>query len=123
MKAKYITKIMFIIIAIIAILLLLISTTQASGYSNNVFDWKFDSPTLPTLLAQGIGIVISVLRNIAIIITVLTLTILGVKYMMGSVEEKAEYKKDYVNIIIGVVLITGIFSILSALFSIAEGMI
>ena len=36
---------------------------------------------------------------------IVILIILGVKYMMGSAEEKAEYKKTFVPYLIGAVLI------------------
>ena len=52
-----------------------------------------------------------------IIITVLVIAVLGIKFMIGSVQEKAEYKKAYINIIIGVVFITLVTSIIDVIFS------
>lgn len=121
MKAKNIRKIITISITTIIFLLILIPNVHASGYSSNITQWKFGGPQLPTLLSKGIGTIIAFLRNISIIVTVIVITILGIKYMVGSLEEKSEYKKDYVNIVIGTLLISGILSIISAVFSIAEG--
>ena len=120
MKAKYI---IFTLITIIAILLLCIPNVQASGYSNNIVDWTFDAPQLPVKLAELAGVIIKLLRNLSIIITIIVITILGVKYMLGSVEEKADYKKDYVNIIIGSVLISLTFSIVNVIFTIVDGIV
>lgn len=124
-----VNKIIFILVIIITLLLLFMPNTLASGggsTSVTTFEdmWKktFDTPKLPTKMSEIIGIIIAFLRNVSIIVTVLVLTILGVKYMLGSVNDKADYKKDFPNIIIGLVLISGIFSIISAIFSIAEGL-
>lgn len=121
MKAKNIRKIITISITTIIFLLILIPNVHANGYSQDITQWKFDGPQLPTLLSKAIGAIIVFLRNISIIVTVIVITILGIKYMVGSLEEKSEYKKDYVNIVIGTLLISGILSIISAVFSIAEG--
>lgn len=67
-----------------------------------------------------VGFIIKILRNLSIILTVLVITVLGIKYMVGSVEQKADYKKAYINIIIGVVLVTMITSIIDVIFSAAQ---
>ena len=43
------------------------------------------------------------------------LAVLGVKYMLGSVEEKAEYKKDLIPYFIGAVLLFAICTIVKVL--------
>ena len=49
--------------------------------------------------------IISTLSIIGMIISVVMLMVLGIKYMMGSLSEKAEYKKSMIPMIIGAVLI------------------
>ena len=117
MKTK---KIVTILILIAINLLIFIPSVYASaGYSSNITQWQFTTPPLlDTTLSKYIGEFIVFLRNVSIIITTVVITILGAKYMMGSVEEKAEYKKDYVNIVIGTLLISTIFSLVSAIFSV-----
>lgn len=63
--------------------------------------------------------VIKALRNISAIVAVLVITILGIKYMIGSTEERAEYKKSFIPLIVGVVVVVAAASIASALFSVA----
>ena len=70
-----------------------------------------------------IGWIIAALRNVSIIITILVITLLGIRFMLGSVEEKAEYRKSFTTIIIGVVFITLTFSIVSAIFNAATNII
>ena len=49
--------------------------------------------------------IIGVLQAVAIVLSVTVLIVLGIKYMVGSIEEKAEYKKSMMPYIIGAVLI------------------
>ena len=44
---------------------------------------------------------LGILQTVGIILSVVVLTILGIKYMMGSAEEKAEYKKTMIPYIVG----------------------
>ena len=47
---------------------------------------------------------------------------LGIKYMMGSPEEKAEYKKTMIPYIIGAVLLFAATTIANAIYTFASGM-
>lgn len=49
--------------------------------------------------------IISGLTVIGVIISVLMVMVLGIKYMVGSIEQKAEYKKTMVPMLIGAILI------------------
>ena len=62
--------------------------------------------------------VIKFLRNISIIAAVIIIIVLGIKYMMGSIEQKAEYQKNFVPLIVGIILVVSATSIASFLFSI-----
>ena len=49
--------------------------------------------------------VIQILSTIGSIASVIVLIIIGIKYMMGSAEEKAEYKKTLMPYVIGAALV------------------
>ena len=49
--------------------------------------------------------VITILRAVGIILSIIVLMILGIKYMMGSAEEKSEYKKSFMPYLIGAVVL------------------
>lgn len=53
------------------------------------------------------GKILGVLTTAGIILSVIILVVLGIKYMLGSAEEKAEYKKTLMPYVIGAVLIFG----------------
>lgn len=49
--------------------------------------------------------VLGIIQTIGVILSVLILILIGIKYMLGSVEEKAEYKKTLMPYIIGAFLL------------------
>ena len=49
--------------------------------------------------------IMGILQVVGVLIAVIILMVLGIKYMMGSAEEKAEYKKTMIPYIVGAILI------------------
>lgn len=85
--------------------------------SDDILEWEFSmDQEIPSKVTDVIGLLIALLRNISIIITILVIVTLGIKYMLGSVQEKAEYKKSFATIIIGVSLITLTTAIVDVIF-------
>lgn len=50
------------------------------------------------------GVILGAVRNISAVVAVISLMIIGFKYMVGSVEEKANYKATLVPYVIGCIL-------------------
>lgn len=65
------------------------------------------------------GKVITVVQTVGSIASVVCLIVIGIKYMTGSVEEKAEYKKTLVPYVIGAALVFTITNLLSIVYHIA----
>ena len=65
----------------------------------------------------GIGNqIITILTIVGTVVSVVVLIVLGIKYMMGSAEEKAEYKKTMMPYIIGAALIFAASAIAGILY-------
>lgn len=52
--------------------------------------------------------VLTAITNVGIVISILIIAILGIKYMLGSLEEKAEFKNDMIPYLVGAALLFGI---------------
>ena len=65
--------------------------------------------------------VLGVIQIVGTVIAVGVLMVLGIKYMMGSAEEKAEYKKTMLPYIIGAVILFAAVNIAKAVVSLAPG--
>ena len=63
------------------------------------------------------GIILGTIRNISIVVSVIVLMIIGLKYMLGSVEEKANYKATMIPYIIGCVIAVSGTTIVSFIYN------
>ena len=66
--------------------------------------------------------IIGIIQFVGTFTSVIVLIILGLKYMAGSLEERADYKKTMVPYLIGAVLVFGITNILGIVNSVTGGL-
>ena len=119
MKRKNAKTIIFIITFIFVLMFLgtvnyVLGTVTPGNYKPSL---SYDDASYLFNKSQTI---IATLRNIAAIVSVLVITILGIKYMVGSVEERAEYKKTMLPIVIACFFIAGLSEILALIESIVS---
>ena len=106
MKKNIINKYIIIITIAIILIAFLAPHILAANYNIDVNSAKPNTtPGSDPLLEQRINMVLGYIQSIGSIISVIVLTIIGIKYMIGSVEEKAEYKKTLIPYFIGAVLL------------------
>lgn len=102
MLKKDILKALCMIIVIVSIIFSL---------SNTIFALNPDNyePTIQesTKLNTVAGKILGIVSAIGTIISVIVLIIVGIKYMVGSIEEKAEYKKTMIAYLLGAALLFG----------------
>ena len=72
-----------------------------------------DSPRVAAIA----GTVLNVVQVIGIIIAVGCISIVGIQYMVGSVEQKAEYKKTMTAMIVGAILLVSTTTIVKVIYS------
>lgn len=80
---------------------------------------KFTSSSEITNLGQKI---IGAIQVIGIVIAVVVLLVLGIKYMVGSAEEKAEYKKTMMPYVVGALLIFAASTIVNVLYNVIDNL-
>ncbi|MNT27884.1 TrbC/VIRB2 family protein [compost metagenome] len=66
--------------------------------------------------------VMGIIQTVGVVTAVIILMVLGIKYMMGSAEEKAEYKKTMMPYVIGAILIFGATAIANMVYNFANGL-
>lgn len=109
-------------IAIIAILVIL-TITSFTGIVNATIqpdDYK------PSDLDQTdyykpfkmAGVILNAITVTGVVVAVITVMFLGIKYMVGSVEEKAEYKKTMMPILVGMILLFCTSTIVSIIWNV-----
>ena len=75
--------------------------------------------------AEGItklgGTIVGILQVVGIVVAVVVLLVIGIKYMMGSAEEKAEYKKVMIPYVVGALLIFASTTIVNVVYKMFSG--
>lgn len=69
-------------------------------------------------LNKKVSNVLGIINVVGIIIAVIVLMVLGIKYMIGSVEEKAEYKKAIIPYLIGMFLLVSVTTLPNIIYKI-----
>ena len=110
------TKKMGKIIAVVLIAMMLISVIgtpvqaatqkQQSSSSSTFTPSQIQGTANDTKAIQQAGKnIVGVLQAVGIVLSVIMLSVIGIKYLMGSAEEKADYKKSLMPYVVGAALI------------------
>ena len=127
MKSRKTIKIMIMLISICIILINFntkvyaipkeeVDSTTHDGFGDDAgiesFDptenpraYNFFGGTSENKLKEKAGVILGFINLIGIAISVIVLALIGIKYMLGSVEEKAEYKKTILMYCLGAAII------------------
>ena len=85
----------------------------------NTLEQKVQNSSVDTGKASDIGAaVINWIWGISIVVAVVVLMITGLKFIVGSTNEKAEYKKSLIPLVVGVLILVFATTIVKVLFSI-----
>lgn len=64
--------------------------------------------------------IIAFIRNLALVLGVVMLSILGIKYMLGSAEEKASYKKTLIPLVVGIIVVMAASTLVSMIYGFTQ---
>ena len=124
---KKLSKIFTILLIVAMVMTMLTTIVNAGGEtggkddSSSVIDKVTGGGSADTDQLQNVGAsIVDIITTVGIIVAVVVLLILGIKYMMGSAAEKAEYKKTMIPYLVGAVLIFGASAIAKAVVAMSE---
>ena len=69
-------------------------------------------------MVVGVGRILGLVRKIAVVLAVIIIAYLGIKFIMGSPEEKSEYQKSFIPLVVGIVVVVGAVQIATMLFGV-----
>lgn len=95
-----------LLIFIITIILLFINRPVLTA---SEIDPNFYKPTITVesddVLKEKVGPILGIINTVGVVCSVIMIIVIGLKYMLGSVEQKAEYKKTMSAYLIGAFLL------------------
>ena len=112
-------KVIFTLLVAVMVVATFSQTCLAASDAIENFDtnqWQSTDISGVQSIAQK---VLTAIRNIAIIVAVIMISILGIQYMVGSAEQKASYKKAFIPLIVGAILVVSAAQIAKMLFSLS----
>lgn len=119
MKKKHIKKIVVLIIIASLIIFILIPVISNANFDPNNFNFNSDS-TADTILSKWLTNLQDKIGTLGSIVSVIALIIIGIRYVLGSVEEKADYKERMEPYIIGAAFVFSISTIVNLISDISK---
>lgn len=118
---KIINKVLVIIILAITIFTIIGPTYVSADPISNPNDyfgpnWNSNS----TKFKQKVGVILGIIRALGTIISVVAFLVMGIKYIMGSVDEKVEYKERMLPYIIGFIMLFTIPNIVGIIYDLTK---
>lgn len=107
MKNKTLKIMAIVILTIISTLLItsnVLATEGGAGLNANITAENSEAATNVTKVA---GQVLNIVQIVGVAVATIMLTVLGIKYVSASPNEKAEYKKGMTIYVIGAILLFG----------------
>lgn len=117
---KKVNKKMLFSIALIILTIFTLTSSTFSVSNPDFYDPSQGAQSNNTSFLQKAGIILGWIQYIGILVSVIALTIIGIKYLFGSVEGKAEYKKTMLPYVIGCFLLMGASFVVGLIANIAE---
>lgn len=108
------------LIVIIALITLMIIMLSKSVLAVTIGDYAFntdDSGANTSDVQRISNKVLGVIQWVSILLGVIVIAVIGIKFMMGSVEEKSQYKKSMIPLVIGIIVVMGTTTITKTLFN------
>lgn len=92
------------VLTIIATILLVVSLGASTVFALTPNQMTGIPPETEEIQNLG-NRIIGMLQTVGVVLSVVILVVLGIKYMMGSAEEKADYKKTMIPYVVGAAFI------------------
>ena len=121
---KKITKLILIILSLALVFTFITSNYTYAQIDPSTFDpWQVQPNGIDgETVTHYTNKFASILTVAGIVIAVICLMVLGLKFIIGSATEKAEYKKTLVPVVIGIAMIALITSIVAGLYSVGNSL-
>lgn len=115
-------KVLSIALIVLTVLLAISNVLLATDIPGKIDQIAKGNSSADTSKVVNLGAtIVTIMQTVGIVVAVVVLLILGIKYMMGSAEEKAEYKKTMIPYLVGAILIFASTTIVNVVYNIANG--
>jgi len=107
-------------IILITLLIGIFCIACTNVYAVTPTDYRPGDPTDYEDFFDKAGVILGFVRNLGAIASVLGIAVLGIRYMLGSIDEKAKYKETMLPFIIAIFITVGMTTIITIVQEIAK---
>lgn len=112
-----------VLLLLLVFMILPIKSYAASGTINpNKYKPNTNGVENASDLVKKANVIVGALQTIGIVSSVAILAAMGIKYMIGSTEEKAEYKETMIPYLIGAFLVFTVTTIPNIIFQFSKNL-
>ncbi len=112
-------KIIKILTTLILIIFICTNILYVNAFDFQGYDPRKSGSSSSAFFGKA-GVVIGWISTLGIVIAVIALTVMGLKFMLNGVEEKAEYKKSMIPYIIGCFMLMAASIVVKLIANVAE---
>lgn len=124
------------IVSILLTFMMIMSLSTSVFAANNTTNEVGYKPFTPTDMKNSInssgnastsikkigGSLIGMLQTAGVVVAIVIMIVIGIKYMMGSTADKAEYKKSLMPYLVGAIFIFGAVAVSEMVFQLSSGL-
>ena len=118
------TKTLKVLTVVLTVVMMIVMGTSIVFAENQItpegFKNKITYNGTDKIVSVG-GNIAGIIQTVGTVVAVIILIVLGIKYMMGSAEEKAEYKKTLLPYIIGAAMVFGASVLTGVIYNFMQG--
>ena len=113
-------KIFAVIAIVLALVLGIVGIVSAKVEPGTVLTTVDNNASDNAAVSKVGGQIVGIIQTVGIVIAVVMLLVVGIKYMMGSAEEKAQYKQTLLPYVIGAVLIFAASTLVNVIYNMSQ---
>ncbi len=116
-------KIVSILLLVAMMLVMFTGIVNAAGASDVLNDLQKPADNVNSTEITNLGKnIVAIVQVVGVVIAVVVILVIGIKYLIGSAEEKAEYKKTMIPYLVGAVLVFAGATIVNVVYNVVTGL-
>lgn len=117
-KTVKVMSIILLAVMFLTVTATMVNAVNIAGTISDVGNGTYTGTEVTTTGKKIVGIV----QVVGVVVAVVVILVIGIKYLVGSAEQKAEYKKTMIPYIVGAVLVFAGSTIVNVIYNVTVSM-
>ena len=114
-------KIVSILLLVAMMLVMFTGIVNAAGASDVLNDLQKPADNVNSTEITNLGKnIVAIVQVVGVVIAVVVILVIGIKYLIGSAEEKAEYKKTMIPFVVGAIVVIAAPTLTKGIFTLIQ---